>query len=1031
MVEESLEAFKATTSSEINGLRMEVTSAVQALAQTGPGVQAVEVINAHSGAQLESRLQMMEQQLQSLKASTRSSSPSKAMERKAEVTEQKLSQLEAKFREQRNQWTSHEEQIQKMKDSLMGESASSLSRQLQQLQAQVEEVRDRSTEGIRVGASNLSSLEAGIETWRQRVDKVLMESEQRLNQEVERRLQVSQERLAADLKSMMSTAEAENLRKKMEQSFAQEMRQFSSQVSKLESDFAQNHESVGSNVSGLLQRLTVAEMSIAEEQSKMEILRRQLEARMEMLGEAHATMARKGAEASREGANAEVTSPRSREFTRMVAQVEANDKETKRLLKDMQGMEKALERVSEGQRKMVQEQANDLTRQESSRLEDRKGSEKSERRMKARLDELEARLELIERDTQPARGIRSSVFTSGFMILKPINVMHVDPAADGTTQQIWMFVPRFHAWEITLLMPIITITGLALTGGRSLLKKTLPFGTAVSICLFLRAVGDFMQPPWNRFQASTAIVTVVLLMEPGITLERLLLKFLQRLAGTCCGSILAVIMALCLEVVGKELIKISSFFLALNTSSLLDLVLTWDLSRRSQEPLQIGCFCFTVFTMSGTFQVLRSSLSLMFSAMCISCAAVMFGFMLSGWVLIHAQVKASKEILDRTRTAIDLVFTKHQATCLSGSTSRAQQFRRGGRSRTLSGSLLDLLTRPARLGALEDDEAALAGRCRSCLSDMASLSMFTNCIQESWFFTASAEKQVTYDLLPQQIHGLFLQACALAHVTPLKAEVWRRAGASFQKVRVSLSVALESLKFILECLNIFGSAGDNRFDPLERLCGALEDARSELQHAWKASKTQDGGNSLHSAAALCQGFDSLVVQMASFALFYLQRLKVETKEGELQERLSQLMSQFKQTLPPHSIFRSPQGMNLTELSLKMEEQRRMFQEQDSRQRQVEETMKEAQPMLKMLQEHDARLAKSTEASQQLQRQQLELKSEFESQKDMLEVRCLERLELQGKRLEDVAKRMEHLEDSNKNLGLQMANPTEQVATSEN
>ena len=28
----------------------------------------------------------------------------------------------AKFREQRNQWTSHEEQIQKMKDSLMGES---------------------------------------------------------------------------------------------------------------------------------------------------------------------------------------------------------------------------------------------------------------------------------------------------------------------------------------------------------------------------------------------------------------------------------------------------------------------------------------------------------------------------------------------------------------------------------------------------------------------------------------------------------------------------------------------------------------------------------------------------------------------------------------------------------------------------------------------------------------------------------------------------------------------------------------------
>ena len=114
IAEEALETFKSTTSAEINGLRLELTSAVQALAQTGvtklvttggncefrllyncldsdlvwqynlnfpfagiksrflwwkpgPGVQAVEVIHAHSGAQLESRLQMMEQQLQSLK----------------------------------------------------------------------------------------------------------------------------------------------------------------------------------------------------------------------------------------------------------------------------------------------------------------------------------------------------------------------------------------------------------------------------------------------------------------------------------------------------------------------------------------------------------------------------------------------------------------------------------------------------------------------------------------------------------------------------------------------------------------------------------------------------------------------------------------------------------------------------------------------------------------------------------------------------------------------------------------------------
>lgn len=279
---------------------------------------------------------------------------------------------------------------------------------------------------------------------------------------------------------------------------------------------------------------------------------------------------------------------------------------------------------------------------------------------------------------------------------------------------------------------------------------------------------------------------------------------------------------------------------------------------------------------------------------------LLLGDATSSLSLVHL-VKSSKDILDRTRTAIDLVFYKQQAVALaSTSSSRAQQFRRAGRSRTLSGSLIDLLTRPvgqassdvvARLGALEDEEAILAGRCRSCLSDIADLSFITKCILvQNWFVKASEMQMVNYDLLPQQIHGLFLQACALAHITPLNDEDWRRSiGVSFQKVRGSLATALESLKFVLDCLKIVGSPGGDRCQPLERLCDVLEDARSELQKAWKAVKG-GGGGSLHSAAALCQGFDSIVVEMASFTVFYLQWLKVEEKEGELQERLSQLLN---------------------------------------------------------------------------------------------------------------------------------------------
>lgn len=91
----------------------------------------------------------------------------------------------------------------------------------------------------------------------------------------------------------------------------------------------------------------------------------------------------------------------------------------------------------------------------------------------------------------------------------------------------------------------------------------------------------------------------------------------------------------------------------------------------------------------------------------------------------------------------------------------------------------------------------------------------------------------------------------------------------------------------------------------------------------------------------------------------------------------------------------------------------MLQEQDgrlysclfpwlpARQRQIEDVMKvgltvkvsralqEAQPMLKLLQEHETRLVKSLDMSQQLQRQHLEFKSELESHKERKALQVLD------------------------------------------
>ncbi|CAJ1405912.1 unnamed protein product [Effrenium voratum] len=95
-----------------------------------------------------------------------------AAERKAEAAEQKVAQLEARLREHRSQTA---EQFQKIRDSTMTDVAGNL---IHQLQAQLEDFKDRQAEALRAGAQNaasLASLEAGLETWRQRLDGAFQE----------------------------------------------------------------------------------------------------------------------------------------------------------------------------------------------------------------------------------------------------------------------------------------------------------------------------------------------------------------------------------------------------------------------------------------------------------------------------------------------------------------------------------------------------------------------------------------------------------------------------------------------------------------------------------------------------------------------------------------------------------------------------------------------------------------------------------------------------------------------------------------
>ena len=69
----------------------------------------------------------------------------------------------------------------------------------------------------------------------------------------------------------------------------------------------------------------------------------------------------------------------------------------------------------------------------------------------------------LRRDTQPARGIRSSVFTSGFMILKPINVPEFNWMCchfSAETCNIMQYYDIIHCFEIARFCVLLALTGI-------------------------------------------------------------------------------------------------------------------------------------------------------------------------------------------------------------------------------------------------------------------------------------------------------------------------------------------------------------------------------------------------------------------------------------------------------------------------------------------------------------------------------------------------------------------------------------------
>merc|ERR1719393_313368 len=91
------------------------------------------------------------------------------------------------------------------------------------------------------------------------------------------------------------------------------------------------------------------------------------------------------------------------------------------------------------------------------------------------------------------------------------------------------------------------------SGGMDLISNVCPIGSAVCLCVLVSLGSFYLGDPWDEFSPTTALITIVFVMEMG-TFERFLIKTTLRAMGTVAGGLVAVVCAELSELMGHHTI---------------------------------------------------------------------------------------------------------------------------------------------------------------------------------------------------------------------------------------------------------------------------------------------------------------------------------------------------------------------------------------------------------------------------------------------------------------------------------------------
>jgi len=471
----------------------------------------------------------------------------------------------------------------------------------------------------------------------------------------------------------------------------------------------------------------------------------------------------------------------------------------------------------------------------------------------------------------------------------------------GRLQLSWSW-SYFTGWLAAPIVVMITVGIVWHVGGAQLVRRALPVGAAVSLCVLLGLWTSRWGWPLESFSSTTACMTVVIVMELR-TLERFIVRLTHKFLGTILGGIMAVMGAF--------------------VSGLTD-----------NHTAVAVCFCFVVFMVDAAWGLQFQRLSSCFATASATFVLVFFGFIQSGWPAVWARlisvfigeflaflctmffdficwdvmsslstiaiIEKSSEIFKLSLVALDFAFIRNEISAAVDDQSvrcvaarRYQDIVRDFFSldKVLvpdADTLRDLAKNSGfRCLPMDIRVSMLQAECDACWSDMQMVRGLGAVMQR---LRAPIDKAApNYSSLFKIVYPVFIKSSALAHAAQLEHEQWRLQAKRLEVIRMLLHSIQNSFTVFFHHKSLFRAVEEalrrrpeyQRVEVLPAMvevCASLQRALSVLIDVRRDMEL--GGSTFWRFGSFCQCLEFIIGDLGSLALTCLQIAQVPEKGNE-------------------------------------------------------------------------------------------------------------------------------------------------------